>query len=266
MKIAVFLDVDRTLTRDYIQQEYARALECEPEHLEVETRLQSQEITSTEFGERIIKLFASRGFTEVQAREHSKEVALQPWTDELLRLPGIHKYLVSSGPNYYIDPLAEKYRIPEEHVLRSVYSFDKKTEIIEKCKAVDEEEKEEFVKQRVKRYDITVGVGDNPELDGPFISHCTIRLMTVKTDRYIYVPNFKTVVRLITKLSEVERADGEVASIEAEKLTIPELLRAMRRLTIKSWIFVAGLFGAIFAAGAASTKLPAVISQLLKSK
>ncbi len=54
MKIAVFLDVDRTLTRDYIQQEYARALECEPEYLEVETRLQSQEITSTEFGERII--------------------------------------------------------------------------------------------------------------------------------------------------------------------------------------------------------------------
>ena len=197
MKIAVFLDVDKTLTLDFIQKEYAKALGCRPEYEKIENEFQRKQISSAEFGKEIIVLFASKHLTEDRAGELFSSVRLQPWTDELLALD-IDKYLVSSGPSYYIDPLATKYRIPEKNVCRTVYRFDRRTRIIDSCSSVDEQYKADFVRERVGEYDLTIGIGDNAKFDGPFVSHCTIPLLTVTTESTLHIPNFGAVIHSST--------------------------------------------------------------------
>jgi phosphoserine phosphatase len=245
MRIAVFLDVDKTLTKDFIQQEYARVLGCESEYLALETEFQRTR-DSTKFGKELIKLFASRGFTEGRAIDNFGRIVLQEWTDEMLKLPGVDKYLVSSGPSYYIDALAEKYEIPRESKSCSVYKFDSKTHLIESCAAVSAENKADFVKRIIssqkKPYAITIGVGDSPLMDGPFIAHCTIRLMTVPTDQAIYIPDFNSVILLIRRLSELAK-DGV---FDPFQLTMPELAREM---TTERWIYVIGSLITFFGAG-----------------
>src|ERR1039457_1141208 len=144
MRVAVFLDVDNTLTTDFIQKQYAQVLGCEAEYCELETKFQKQAIKSKTFGDEIIKLFASKGFNEEKANAHFKDVHLQSWTDELLKMPNIDKYLVSSGPSYYIDALADRYNIPEENRCRSIYRFNHQSGLIESCTAVDAQYKADF--------------------------------------------------------------------------------------------------------------------------
>jgi phosphoserine phosphatase len=245
MRIAVFLDVDKTLTKDFIQQEYAKVLKCEPEYRTVEGEFQNKR-DSTKFGQELIKLFASRGFTEGVAIDNFKCVALQDWTDELLRLPEVDKYLVSSGPSYYIDNLAKEYNIPEKNVCRSVYRFNTESHLIQSCVAVGPDNKADFVKKAIsdqkEPYAITIGVGDSPLMDGPFIAHCTIRLMTVRTEHDIYIPDFNSVILLIKRLSELAK-DGV---FDPTQLTLPGL---MRKLTLERWIYIATLLGGVFSAG-----------------
>jgi phosphoserine phosphatase len=245
MRIAVFLDVDKTLTVDFIQQEYARVLGCETEYLALEAEFQSKR-DSTKFGKELIKLFASRGFTEGKAIDNFARIALQEWTDEMLKLPGVDKYLVSSGPSYYIDTLAKKYEIPDESRCRSIYSFNAETHLIESCVAVGSENKADFVTKAISSqktpYAITIGVGDSPLMDGPFVAHCTIRLMTVPTDQAIYIPDFNSVILLIRRLSELAK-DGV---FDPFQLTLPGL---MRKMTVERWAFVISSLVALFSTG-----------------
>jgi hypothetical protein len=60
MRIAVFLDVDKTLTEGFIQKEYAKALKCEPKYSDLEQQYQAKSITSETFGKKIIELFAGQ--------------------------------------------------------------------------------------------------------------------------------------------------------------------------------------------------------------
>jgi phosphoserine phosphatase len=59
MRIAVFLDVDNTLTEDFIQQQYAQALDCVPEYRQLEAQFE-RNLDSQAFGDAIVKLFAPR--------------------------------------------------------------------------------------------------------------------------------------------------------------------------------------------------------------
>jgi phosphoserine phosphatase len=251
MRIAVFLDVDKTLTVDFIQQEYARVLGCETEYLALEADFQSKR-DSVKFGRELIKLFASRGFSEGRAVDNFARIALQEWTDEMLRLPGVDKYLVSSGPSYYIDTLARKYGIPDENRCRSVYSFNPETHLIESCTAVGSENKADFVVKAISNqkvpYAITVGVGDSPLMDGPFVAHCTIRLMTVPTDQAIYIPDFNSVILLIRRLSELA-SEGVFDPLQ---MTVPEMIR---RMTLERWAYVGSSVAAVFGAGIAFGRL-----------
>jgi phosphoserine phosphatase len=245
MRIAVFLDVDKTLTIDYIQQAYSKMLGCEGEYLALEAEFQSTR-DSAKFGKELIQLFASRDFTEGQAIDNFGRIALQEWTDRMLSLPGVDKYLVSSGPSYFIDKLASNYGIPNENTCRSAYCFNSKTHLIESCAAIGSEDKSDFVKkiisQQKEPYAITIGVGDSPLMDGPFIAHCTIRLMTVPTDQAIYIPDFNSVILLIRRLSELAK-DGV---FDPFQLTMPELAKKM---TTERWIYVIGSLVTIFGAG-----------------
>ena len=245
MRVAAFLDVDNTLTTDFIQKQYARVLGCEPEYCELEAKFQKQEIKSKTFGDELIKLFASRGFTEEKANAHFKDVHLQSWTDELLKMPNIDKYLVSSGPSYYIDALAERYNIPEENRCRSVYRFSHQTGLIDSCTAVDAQYKADFVGSKKKKYAITIGVGDSPELDGPFLSQCTIRLMTVETGNDFYIPNFNSVILLIRRLSEIEGARNV---FDPGSMSIMELVRS---ISVNNWVWIITALAAVFGIGTA---------------
>lgn len=160
MNIALFLDVDWTLTKEYIQQVYARQIGCEDGYLEIERKFQNQQISSAEFGQEIIELFAANGFTEQKAGEYFNKVELQPWTDELLKID-TDIYLVSSGPNYYIERLASSYNIPSDRTCNSVYYFQQTNKLIKGCSAINDLHKAMFVKEHVGRYDLTIGIGDH---------------------------------------------------------------------------------------------------------
>jgi len=248
MKVALFLDVDRTLTKNYIQHVYAGRLGCEPEYLALEKQFQDKTLNSIQFGDEIIKLFASKGFNSSKSRELFEYVELQPWAEQLLRLD-VDRFLVSSGPSYYIDKLATEFNIPKSNVCRSDYVFDKTTDLIKSCNAVNEQQKAQFVRGKLSAYDISVGIGDNLEFDGPFVSACTIPLMTVPTERYIYVPTFSLAVTLIEKISQLKRAPSD---INLEKMKVGDLLQTM---TLKSWSFLIGATGAVFGFGLTLGKL-----------
>jgi phosphoserine phosphatase len=218
MRLAVFLDVDNTLTVGFIQRTFAALLGVEAEYCAIEDNFQRQSIGSTEFGKQICKLFASQKFTDKAAEKHFDDIQPQPWTDDLLKLSGIDKYLVSSGPSYYIDRLAQKYQIPPENRCRSVYKFNETTGLIESCAAVSSLNKSEFVRKNKEKYEITIGVGDSEKLDGPFLSQVTIPLLTAKSDDFISIPDFQSVILLIDRLSRIADVDKKYATSIA-KLT-----------------------------------------------
>jgi phosphoserine phosphatase len=261
MKIAVFLDVDRTLTQDYIQKDYAQELGCRAEYEKIEKQFQDKQISSSQFGTQIIALFASKQLTEDRAEELFSCVVLQPWTDELFALE-VDKYLVSSGPGYYIDELAKRHGIPAKNVCRSVYKFNKKTKLIESCNAVDEQYKADFVRGKVGQYDLTIGIGDNLEFDGPFVSHCTIQLLTVANASTLHIENFGAAIPLINRLLKL-KGPGHDAGFEADTLSIPQLAS---RLSLGSWALLFALIGGAFGLGTEWSNVAAALGHFLKSK
>jgi phosphoserine phosphatase len=260
MKIAVFLDVDKTLTQDFIQKEYAKALGCSPEYEEIESAFQRKQISSAEFGTKIIGLFAAKELTEEKAEQLFGTVRLQAWTEELLALE-VDKYLVSSGPSYYIDPLAAKYRIPEKNVCRTVYRFDRRTRIIESCNAVDEQYKADFVRERVGAYDLTIGIGDNAKFDGPFVSHCTIPLLTVTTESTLHIPNFGAAIPLINKLLKLKEPGSR--TFRPSDMSIPELVRS---INVEGWVVLSTLLAFAFGLGAEWENIKHGLSHVIGAK
>jgi len=248
MKIGLFVDVDRTITRNFIQQDVARALGCENEYRNLEEGFQNQTISSDEFGEQLIAIFASKQFTRQKARDTYESVQLQPWAAELLQLK-IDKYLVSSGPSYFIDELARNYNIPQDHVCRSEYIFDNRTGIIQSCNAISAQQKAQFVKHNLSKYAITIGIGDHPEHDGPFVSLCTIPLLTINTDKYISVKTFSLVIVLIQNMMKLGR--DELAPLDVRKLTP---LQVLRSFTLGSWLTLGPALVAVASAGFAVGK------------
>jgi phosphoserine phosphatase len=216
MRVGLFLDVDKTITRNFIQSDFAKALGCEREYSDLEDQFQRKILTATAFGEKIIDLFASKNFNARMANEIHKQIPLQPWAEELLKL-SVDKYLVSSGPSYFIDELARRHKIPEHHVCRSEYLFNAKTEVIEKCNSIDEQQKAQFVKDHLSKYDITIGIGDHPEFDGPFVSLCTLPFLTVNSEKYIYVPSFGLVIIIIKNIVKLEQA---AVPLDLRKMTL----------------------------------------------
>jgi 2-hydroxy-3-keto-5-methylthiopentenyl-1-phosphate phosphatase len=207
LKLAVFLDVDLTLTEDYIQSYYAKDLGCYPQYQKLEDDLRDQKITSEIFGKELIKLFASKGFTLEKAKQVYYDVGLYPFAKKVLRMTTVDRYLVSTGPNYFIEELSKQYGIPRDRVLCSEYRFNGKTGIIQHCYAVNSAGKQKFVMEKSIGYDITIGIGDSDISDGGFVNVCTIPMLTRTHQGFIQCENFnsETVFILIEKLSKALR-------------------------------------------------------------
>ena len=130
---------------------------------------------------------------------------------------------------------------------RSEYFFDADGKIA-KCNAISPLQKTKFVEERVDAYDISIGIGDHPEFDGPFIQRCTIPLLTTPHDQYISVPTFGTARVLIEKIIAIGES---IPSHDLRKLTPAELFS---RLTIGSWGLVLTLVGVSLGVGGAMAR------------
>jgi predicted nucleotide-binding protein/phosphoserine phosphatase len=247
MSVGLFLDVDNTLTRGLIQRRFAELLSCEDEYENFEKAFQADVISAEDFGDRLIALFRKAGFTQEFASENFSKVRLQPWTADVLG-SSVAVYLVSSGPSYYIAPLAEKYRIPQERVLCSVYRFSAGDGLLESCEAVSAADKARFVRDKVGDHSITIGIGDDEAKDGPFIGQCSIPLLinARPSDAYMQVSNFGVVKGLLNQLGAESTYSRQRPSVfigsSMEGLPIAEAMQVALEQEAAATVWNQGLF------------------------
>src|SRR5262245_4924009 len=171
--LGLFLDVDLTLTLEPIQKTYAAILGFEAPYLELEEGLGAGTITEQEFGRRMCELLNLAGASPKSLGLLARQVRLRRGADALLRsVQNVH--LVSSGPDYYIKALAKRYRIAPDRVFCSQYVFDAKPGRFIACMSVVGDFKKRYVEGEVGKYQVTIGVGDDPERDAGFMSACKL--------------------------------------------------------------------------------------------
>jgi phosphoserine phosphatase len=253
VKVALFLDVDITLTEDFIQKVYAEELGVEEEYRKLEIGFQAGNMPSATFGAQLTALFASKQFSKKQAGELFDKVKLRQYVDELFALQdfGVSIYLVSSGPNYYIETLAKRNNIPISQTKSSTYYFENEG-IISRCNAVDANAKTQFVLLEKDKYDVTIGIGDNDRHDA-FVSVCTIAMLTKPqkgaSEDFIHVAHFHSVLLLVKNLLDkkaASEADDGVVHFDPMKVTIGQVYR---RLSLGLWLMFVGLLITSFSAG-----------------
>jgi phosphoserine phosphatase len=261
MKTALFLDVDMTLTTDFIQHVYAKELGVEKEYQELENAFQlglvankekaKNGISSAVFGTRLSNLFAGRQFTRAKALEFFSKVKLRENVHPIFewQKKGIAIYLVSSGPNYYIDALASRNNIPLERTKSSTYHFRENDGIVDGCNAVNAQDKHNFVQREIGKYDLTIGIGDSDQHD-TFVSLCTISMYTVAHNDYIHLTEFSAVSRILEKLLERDAGSTKgVDVLDVDDLKTVPLKEAFHRLSVGVWLLVIGLVVGAFTLG-----------------
>jgi predicted nucleotide-binding protein len=244
MDVGLFLDVDNTLTVGLVQQQYASLLGVDSEHKLLEDAWISGQINTDEFGRRLIELFNTAGFTEDKSEEFYHNIRLHEWTDDLLRSPAT-KYLVSSGPSYFVKKLAVKYEIPSENVLCSEYEFGSDRRL-SSCRGISPRQKQLFVIERVNRHVITIGVGDHPAHDA-FVSVCDLPVLTVNAHGFLHVESLESIVTLIPRISRhqitVPRTKPALfLGCSAERLSLAESLHAQLDRACDPTIWKDGVF------------------------
>jgi|RhiMetdeSRZDD1v2_1073273.scaffolds.fasta_scaffold419551_2 phosphoserine phosphatase len=258
MRVALFLDVDNTLTPSPIQGYFARALGVYDQYLKLEDQFQNETMSSNDFGRELVALFASQRFNSGKAAEVFGSVPLQPWADGLFALQKhekVHVYLVSNGPSYYITELALKRDVPPQRVCCSQYFFQAPGNVISSCNAVSDQGKAEFVRIAAANYPISIGIGDSPEHDGPFIAQCTFGFLTVRTDSYPHIPSFEHIINLVSKLVKIPDSAESVRRDKVVDLPALPPRDLIKSLTTRSWLTLGTVVAAAFAAGAISGKL-----------
>ena len=210
MKIGIFLDIDGVCTQEAANLQYARLLGVEQQELRLERDFNSGKLCTEQFGDRLVRLFRSNNFTHKWAVRNFANIRFKLDYDALLSLfPANDVYIVSSSPSYFIEPLAKKFRIPIEHVLCSQYEFGTKGLILRCADPVSSNTKKNFVKRFRGQYDVAVGVGDVPELDGAFLHLCDFSIVMahpteehLRTEKLIDpIRDFLTNLKRVTELS-----------------------------------------------------------------
>ena len=171
--VALFLDVDLTLTAEHVQATYARLLGLFDEYRRLEVELDEDRIDSRQFGLSMVRLLADKSFTKDDAIKYYTYVQQQPWCP-LIRSLDVDLFLVSAGPSYFVTRLATEWSIPPNRILCSDYDFRDDTGIVNACSGVTAEDKAKFVRRFTSSYRVTVGIGDSIRSDGPFLSLCTL--------------------------------------------------------------------------------------------
>ncbi|ETR72964.1 MAG: hypothetical protein OMM_01296 [Candidatus Magnetoglobus multicellularis str. Araruama] len=200
MNIGLFLDVDITLTVGLIQEKFAELLGIHDEYIIIEEAFQSNSISSDEFGRKIVELFSKNDFSQKFVKDNFDNIVLNSWIEEILDLP-VTVYLVSSAPSYYIYRLAKKYSIPKERILCSEYTFNINDRLV-KCKAVSAQVKKDFVHKHKQKHLFSIGIGDSPTHDGPFVSECDLSILTKQHSGYLYAESLENVYTTIKSIND----------------------------------------------------------------
>jgi phosphoserine phosphatase len=179
--VALFADVDITLTKKHVQSIYAAHIGCKREYLDLERRLDRGEIGSDKFGQELVGLFAAKKFTKSEAAKYYASVERQSWLPLILGLDA-DVYFVSAGPSYFVHPLAEECGVSVDRVLCSVYDFHHDTGLIARCRGVTPTDKADFVRRKSRHYRASIGIGDSPRSDGPFLAACTVSILAPAAD------------------------------------------------------------------------------------
>jgi phosphoserine phosphatase len=198
--VGLFLDVGGTLTTNCVQRGYAAALGVTARYDELEFAYQTGELDSHDFGARLVDLFHRAGFTRDVARERFAQAVLRDGVVDLLQAPAMI-YLVSSGPSYFVRPLAERYGIPQDRVLCSEYTFSSNGGGLVSCEGVTEDAKRDFVWSRLRRHLVSVGCADDEGRDGPFLDVCDLGIVLGQSERYLAAPEIERVHQIVERLT-----------------------------------------------------------------
>jgi HAD superfamily phosphoserine phosphatase-like hydrolase len=255
MSVGLFLDVDQTLTNGIIQHFFAREFGYESEFLEIEKEFQESGTAPKEFNSRLLPLMRRSGVTFSKLAEVGKKLPLQSWAEDLLKIEDAEIYLVSSGPNFYINNLAEKFGIPLERVYCSKYFFEEGTGLIQlNSQGVSVGGKADFVSQHAKKYAVSIGIGDDVTLDGPFISQCSLGFLTQPNESYFYAPNFELIRNTIRILSRSLTTANTTIVSSVDQLTELSIFAILKSLKVSqvAWLFAAivGYTSAVYAISA----------------
>ncbi len=198
--VGLFLDVGGTLTTSCVQRGYAAALGVTARYDELEFAYQTGALDSRGFGTQLVDLFRGAGFTREVARSRFGHAVLRDGVVDLFQAPAII-YLVSSGPSYFVRPLAERYGIPQDRVLCSEYTFAPNGGGLVSCEAVTEDAKRDFVWSRLRQHLVSVGCADSEDRDGPFLDVCDLGIVLGRSERYLAAPEIDRVHQIIERLT-----------------------------------------------------------------
>ncbi len=220
MSVAAFVDVDGVLTAEPINMQYARLLGVEEPLLHIEEDFATGRISNDAFNRQFLPLFRKAGFTRQFAHDHLDDLRMKIGYDRLLTaLPDV--YFVSSGPNYFLEPLGARFGVPPERIVCSRYDFGADGLIANCTSPSSSMTKADFVRRNRAAHELAVGVGDNPEQDSAFLSHCDVRiLMNEFRMGYLSVRDVEALASLLDTLgmSPVRwrgQIEGSFASCEA---------------------------------------------------
>jgi phosphoserine phosphatase len=199
MRVAAFLDVDGVLTATAINLQYAQLLGVEEQIIELERRFAVREIDNDQFNAVLIPLFRRAGFSRQFARDNFEKVNLRIDAAELLAAAP-DTFIVTSGPSYFIDIMANRFRLRQQNALCSRYEFDREGLLSRCVRPVTSTMKGMFVRERAAHFEISVGVGDT-EHDFEFLGHCDIPVwMGEKQAEYLSALELRPVVGVIQSL------------------------------------------------------------------
>lgn len=202
--IAVFCDVDDVLTDMPINMQLATFMGVEGGLTEIEAKFYKDGDTDA-FNRDFIPLFRGAGFNANKAQEYFERVELRNRAIELIKLEGVDIYLVTSGPSFYLDLLANQHGLdPDTRCTCSRYKFDDNGSLSANgWAAVGEAAKRSFVKKHAKKYSLTVGVGNSVRLDGLFLAQCSVPILIGALEKaFLCVNELDTVIETIGNLAE----------------------------------------------------------------
>lgn len=130
-------------------------------------------MSAREFGSILCGLLNAAEANPRRLAALARQVRLRPGADALLR-GARNVYLVSSGPDYFVRWLAKRYRVSTRRVLCSQYVFDSRQDRFVGCVSIVGEIKKRFVQQEAGKYQVSIGVGDDPQRDAGFMSACDL--------------------------------------------------------------------------------------------
>ena len=181
--VAVFCDVDGVLTDVPVNMQLATLFRIEKQLELIEDKFYKDGDTDA-FNRAFIPLFRSAGFTETTAKDVFDQVELRNRAVDLLDVQGADLYLVSSGPSYYLDILANTHHLDiDTRCKYSRYSFG----IDGTLSSV--------------RYVAVGEIGNSVQLDGAFLALCTIPILVGSLAKgFLCVKELDPVIDMISAL------------------------------------------------------------------